>query len=86
MSLCIRHTDNIENEIHTIDWNLGESLPNIDIMKIIEIEGTGREMGLILDIFHGLIPQPHKEWARWEGPMAKLIIERLRQQIEEGSI
>jgi hypothetical protein len=79
MALCIRHTDNKENKVCSEEWCIGESLPNIEIMKIDEIYADGHELELVLDFFNGLIPRPKKYYVIWEGALAKIIAERLYQ-------
>ena len=79
MSFCIRHVDNIENKVCSVEWSLNEPLPIIDVSKVVEIQADGEEMELVFDIFNGLISRQHRKFATWEGSLARLIIDRLQQ-------
>jgi len=77
MSLYVRHNDTPDQKIVEAEWNLEEPLPNVDPMKVIEMEAKGEELEYILDQFNGLIRKTPTPQVRWEGDLARIIYDTL---------
>jgi len=72
MSCYIRH-NNSEEKIVETEWLVGEALPKIDNLKIIEIEISSAELKCFANELAGLIRPPRFDLVFWEGDLARII-------------